>query len=340
MEQKPFETPILFIVFNRPDVTARVFEEIRKIRPAQLFVTADGPREGRAAEAELCKKTRDIATNVDWPCEVRTLFQEKNLGVKYGPAAGIDWFFNNVEEGIVLEDDDLPDPTFFTYCQELLEKYRTDERVMHISGVNVLQSNPSLIPKDSYYFLSIPSVWGWASWRRAWKHYDVEVSDWPEVRDKRILFDSLEGAVAFQFGRKFQMYYERKINAYDGPWMFACLANHGLTIYPSRNLISYIGYGVDSTNSAQYDPMWANRPTQAMLFPMQHPSEVVLNRKADVYNLKISYGKNQDALEKFKWWVKSTFPDAYLFAKRTVYKTLWRKHYTENIYTDERALIK
>jgi len=168
-------TPVLFIVFNRLDTTKQVFEEIKKAKPQKLFIAADGPRNFQEKnKTDVVRKY--ILENINWKCEVKTLFREKNLGCKYAVAGAIDWFFDNVEQGIILEDDCLPSQSFFKFCQEMLEKYKDDERVMHISGTNV--EGISKIDQD-YFFAINFNVWGWATWKRAWKLYDINVTHWP-----------------------------------------------------------------------------------------------------------------------------------------------------------------
>ncbi len=167
-------SPVLFLVFNRPDSTRKVFDAIRSARPPKLYITADGPRPDRPAEAKLCSEVRAIASAVDWPCEVKTLFRESNLGCKAGVSSGITWFFSHEDEGIILEDDVLPVPTFFNFCDEMLERYRDDARVSMISGCNLISNHFS--PKQSYFFSRYNLIWGWATWRRAWQHYDVAMT--------------------------------------------------------------------------------------------------------------------------------------------------------------------
>src|SRR3989344_3825023 len=336
MFQDQFNTPILFLIFNRPDKTKRVFEEIRKRRPTRLFVAGDGPRIDRPADIELCREARDIATTIDWPCEVHTLFREENLGCKYGPAGAFDWFFENVEEGIILEDDDLPVPSFFTFCATMLEKYRDDPRVMHIGGVNLQQNNKDFTCEESYYFSRMANIWGWASWRRAWKFYDVEVRRWPEVKEKKLLYDIFDnGLAAYTLGKKFQLYYERKLPAYDGPWTFACLVNKGLCIYPRYNLISNIGYGLDATNLTVSDFMWDNQPTQPMQFPIIHPRTIKLDQDAEAYNMEMSWRVRRSMTDRIKWWLKSHFTTHYLYLKK-LYFTMRTQEYT---LENERALM-
>lgn len=171
---------VLFLVFNRPDTTRKVFEAIRAAKPQRLYVAADGPRMGSACEAGCCAEVRRIVTDVDWLCDVKFLFREQNLGCKMGPYSGISWFFEHEEEGIIIEDDILPLPSFFPYCDELLERYRDDERVGLISGSNIIYKHYRI--QDSYFFSQYSLIWGWASWRRAWQTYDIHMHQWPSLK--------------------------------------------------------------------------------------------------------------------------------------------------------------
>jgi len=182
-----FQTPpILFLLFNRPYLTQRVFACIREARPARLFVAADGPRPDRVGERQLCAEARKVVDQVDWPCELLTLFRDENLGCGKAVSSAIDWFFEHVEEGIILEDDCLPHPSFFRFCEKLLEKYRDDERVMQIGGCNFqdgIKRGPA-----SYYFSIYNHIWGWASWSRAWKYYDVGITSWRKTIHEEFLY--------------------------------------------------------------------------------------------------------------------------------------------------------
>ena len=190
-------TPVLFLIFNRPDTTQLVFDAIRQAKPSQLYVAADGPRENKPGETEKCEQTRRIIGTVDWDCEVATLFRENNLGCKQAVSSAIDWFFSNAEEGIILEDDCFPSHSFFIYCQELLEYYRYDTRIMQICGLNVLREwNRN---GYGYYYSNYGPVWGWASWRRAWKYYDVHMELWPEIREKRLYEDFCQNSDEAKF---------------------------------------------------------------------------------------------------------------------------------------------
>ena len=272
-------TPILFLLFNRPDTTQKVFNEIRKAKPKQLFVAADGPRENEENDIEKCRATKDIINQVDWDCEVKTLFREKNLGLKIGISSAIDWFFENVEEGIILEHDCVPHPTFFQFCQELLEKYREDERIFVITGDNFLFGHKRT--DYSYYFSRYVHCWGWATWRRAWLHYDGEIKIWPEIKNGNWLKDVVGSAGAVRWwSNRFQHAYENKIAAWDYLWVFSCWMQNGLTITPNVNLISNIGFGPEATHTKSKSRIM-NMETTAMDLPLRHPPFVIIDTQAD-----------------------------------------------------------
>ncbi|MFB6226475.1 MAG: glycosyltransferase family 2 protein [Candidatus Paceibacteria bacterium] len=259
--------PVLFLVFNRLDTTKKVFEEIRKARPKKLFIAADGPR-----TKEEKKKTDEVRNyvlkNIDWDCKVKKFFRKKNLGCKYAVSGAIDWFFENVEQGIILEDDTLPSQSFFRFCQELLEKYKKEEKVMHISGTNV--EGVSDI-EESYLFSKTFNVWGWATWKRAWKCYDVEMRDWIRYRSfsglkdlgYRGLFWSLNAR------RILNLTYKGKIDTWDYQWDFACRKKGGLSIIPQKNLITNIGFE-EGTHTTNYKKENKSLKRFEISFPLEH----------------------------------------------------------------------
>jgi hypothetical protein len=274
-------SPILFIVFNRPDTTKKVFEAIRQARPSKLFVAADGHRLDKIGEESIVREVRTIATNVDWECEVFTLFQERNLGCKMAVSRAISWFFDREEEGIILEDDCLPDQTFFRYCEELLELYRHDSRIMAISGDNFQPSRNS--NRYSYYFSRYNHVWGWASWRRAWSLLDLDLATWPEVKANGLLEHVAGSDLNFIrfWSEMFDKCHAGKIDTWDFPWMYSCWIQSGLTILPSVNLVSNIGFGANATHTIDFVESQANLKTENMVFPLKHPRWVVRDVKAD-----------------------------------------------------------
>jgi hypothetical protein len=277
------ETPVALILFNRPDTTGRVFAEIARARPKKLFVIADGPRADHPADAEKCAASRAVVNQVDWPCEVLTNYSETNLGCKMRPATGISWLFRHVEEAIIFEDDCLPDQTFFRYCAELLERYRDDERVMMISGDNFQGGRRRT--EYSYYFSRYVHTWGWATWRRAWQHFDVELKLWPVLRETDWLVDILGDGEAVEYWRAiFDSVMDGRISkAWDYQWLFACWAQGGLAVTPEVNLVSNIGFGEGATHTVT-DTGVINLPVSEMEFPLRHPPFMLRNREADQFN--------------------------------------------------------
>jgi hypothetical protein len=274
-------TPILLLIFNRPDLTQQVFQAIRLARPRRLFVAADGPRPGNALDQTRCLAARDVVAEVDWDCEVKTLFRDKNLGCKQAVSSAIAWFFQNVEEGIILEDDCLPDQSFFPYCTELLEHYRQDERIFMISGDNFL--SPYLKIKDSYYFSRLPHIWGWASWRRAWQYYDVTMADWPEFIEQRRITKIWSDPKIMDYWLKiFQAVHNNQIDTWDYQVAYAMYQHNGLSITPAGNLIANIGFGT-GTHTLDKSDKNAQLAIKPISFPLRHPASIIENSKADNY---------------------------------------------------------
>jgi hypothetical protein len=282
-------TPVAFIIFNRLDLTERVFQAIRQAQPRQLLVIADGPRVDRPGEAEKCAAVRSVITQVDWDCEVLTNYAEVNLGCKRRVSSGIDWVFSLVEEAIILEDDCLPVPSFFQFCQGLLERYREDDRVSMIGGTNYQQGHSRT--KDSYYFSKYVHVWGWASWRRAWKDYDLEMASWPDCKAEGLLRSAFCNEYEQQFWTEaFDRVHSGGLDTWDYQWVYACLSQGRLSIVPNRNLISNIGFGTDATHTHLESP-WSNLPCED-IWEIQHPALRVRNYVADLYTLNQHYGGN------------------------------------------------
>jgi hypothetical protein len=276
------QTPVAFLIFNRPDTTARVFSEIAKAKPSRLFVIADGPRQSRPGEAEKCAAARAIIERVDWDCEILKNYSDVNVGCGIRVATGISWVFEQVEAAIILEDDCLPHQTFFRFCEELLEKYRDDEGVMHIAGNNLLFGRRQM--PFSYCFSYFTPSWGWASWRRAWYSFDLSMRLWPTLRDTTWLLDILGDRRAVeQWRRLFDLSYAgvENVNTWDYQWNFACSVVHGLSILPNVTLVSNIGFREDGTHTKGKHDRRANLSTQEMVFPLKHPPHVARDREAD-----------------------------------------------------------
>ncbi|MEO0969311.1 MAG: glycosyltransferase family 2 protein [Cyanobacteria bacterium J06639_18] len=305
---KQLETPITFIIFKRPHTTAKVFERIRQIKPKKLFVIADGPRSDREGEAEKCAATRAIIDQVDWDCEVIKNYSEVNLGCARRVSSGLDWVFENVEETIILEDDCIPHITFFQFCEELLEKYRNDSRITSIAAQNAQLGQKRT--DYSYYFSSYSHCWGWASWRRAWKNYDLHIKLWQEVKKSNILDSILNDSKAVSYWESiFDSIYENPTGiTWDYQWTFACWMQGGLNIIPNVNLVQNVGLGADATNfNSNQEVSFINLPTEAIEFPLKHPPFVVRNLPADNFIQKTVYGATR--LDMFKQKLKKILQD-------------------------------
>ncbi len=283
------KTPVAFLVFNRPDTTIRVFEEIRRARSPKLLVVADGPRADRPGEADKCKAVRAIIETVDWPCEVLKNYSDGNLGCKVRVSSGLDWVFEQVPEAIILEDDCLPHPTFFRFCEELLERYRDDERIGIISGDNFQFGKRRT--QNSYYFSRYAHIWGWASWRRTWQKYDVEMKQWPTVRSAEWLSDIFQDRKLVKYWRNIvEAVFNNKIDTWDCQVNFACWINSTLNIMPNNNLVSNIGFGIDATHTTGRS-QFSEMPAMEMQFPLVHPTMIIRDALADGKTEKGQFSK-------------------------------------------------
>ncbi len=278
---------VLFLVFNRPDVTARVFDAIRAARPPRLYLAADGPRAQRPAEADACAAVRRLVLDgIDWPCTVHTRLLADNRGCRRAVSEAISWFFEHEEAGIILEDDCLPEPTFFPYCETLLHHYRHDTRVMHLSGSTTLPG-PARDPDYSYYFSGHAAIWGWASWRRAWQYYDVNSALLPELGRKRYFWRRFLNAwEERQLLPPLWAAHRGQLDTWDYQWSFAVLAQSGLSVTPAVNLVSNIGFGQAATHTANASHPWANLPTHALPLPLHHPPFMLRDTLSDHRRLR------------------------------------------------------
>lgn len=277
------KSPVLFIVFNRPQTAFKVFEAIKKARPPRLYIAADGPRLNRENESVLCEEVRSVARLVDWQCEVKTLFRGDNLGCKDAVSSAINWFFDNEEEGIILEDDCLPANSFFRFCDVMLEKYRSDTRIRHVGGSNL--QDGQIRGDASYYFSNLTHVWGWAGWKRVWKDYDKELKkyDYNDIKKQleKIFAD------AFVVECWVQIFKEVKgglINTWDYQLTFLNFFNNGLSIIPNYNLISNIGFGEGATHTFNT----SDKVSAIPLFEIDqitHPLYILPEKVADHYTL-------------------------------------------------------
>jgi hypothetical protein len=291
------KTPVALIIFKRPAETERVFAEIRKVKPPKLLVVADGPRANKPGEEQDCDLARAIVERVDWDCEVLKNYADVNLGCRRRVSSGIDWVFDRVEEAIIIEDDCLPDPTFFRFAEELLDRYRDDRRIMSISGQNVQFGRKRT--DYSYYFSRYNHCWTWASWRRAWQHYDLDMKLWPEIRDGNFLADVLPDAQAVKVWTNiFQLCYEGKIDTWDFQWAFASFIQNGMNILANVNLASNIGHGMGGTHTADVSSPYNNMVAEAITFPMKHPPFAIRDTQADNFTQNTLYDYDPPLLKK------------------------------------------
>ena len=285
--------PVLFLVFNRLAPTKKVFAEIKKYKPRALFIASDGPRLGVKSDVLNCAAvTNYLINSIDWDCEVKTLFRQANLGCGKAVSEAITWFFQHVEEGIILEDDCLPNESFFSFCGELLEKYQYDTRISIISGNNFQQIQPMNLKAD-YYYSIFPSSWGWASWRRSWQGYDLYISDWNTVNQNKLLqFLFKERRFQLWWKHQFDLFYREKLeHTWDFQFHYHAMSRQQYSIIPKANLVSNIGHGPDATHFLNVDNALANLPTYKLSLPLQHPVSFIRNYAADLYIQNLLFGK-------------------------------------------------
>jgi hypothetical protein len=272
---------VLLVAWRRPHTTEKVFEAIRAHRPPRFYFACDAPRQHIQEEADKVMATRAIIeNNVDWQCEVKFLYSSTHLGCRFGVSRALSWFFEQEEEGIILEDDCVPHPDFFTYCEALLERYRDDERVWCISGNNFQDGRWR--GDGSYYFSQYPHCWGWASWRRCWRHYDSDLLQWPILRDSCLLETIFANPQERSYWADIwgRLYSDNQPDSWAYRWTFTCLVMGGITALPNRNLVSNIGFGPDATHTTDKSVMhWMDNG----LGSLTHPSFILVDKQADSY---------------------------------------------------------
>ena len=281
--EEPKIPAVLLLVFNRPKKTEQVFEAIREVKPSKLYVAADGPRTNVSAEDGHCAKVREICNKVDWPCEVTRLYRERNLGCRVAVSDAISWFFNAEEEGIILEDDCVPSSSFFSFCQDLLERYKHDERIMHISGLN--WQDGKWRGEGDYYFSKYPGIWGWATWRDRWDKYDLELTDFYDFIKARRIEKITENWKEQQYHLNgFIDCISKTVDTWDIQWKYSVFNDSGICIFPNVNLITNIGFGTGATHTVDegnWRSMRERFDFQSSV--LRHPSEVIIDKAADEY---------------------------------------------------------
>lgn len=286
-------TPVLFLIFNRPEMTAQSFAGIRRARPPRLYIAADGPRADRPEDEELCKQTRAIVAAVDWPCAVRTLFRKRNLGCAKGVSTAISWFFQHEEEGIILEDDIVTHPDFFSFCEAMLKYYRNDERVMHISGMNMQFGIKR--GESSYYFSEIMHCWGWASWRRAWQKFDYSMPGMAGFMSRELPKKFASPAVITHFRAILRHVQNNTTDAWAARWLYSIWQAGGLCLQSNVNMIKNIGFTTSATNTTHVSPRAFLEPHP--MGDIIHTKNVMRNEEADALTCRIEFSGGSDSFE-------------------------------------------
>ena len=291
-----FPIPVLITIFNRADTTSRVLDAVAAVKPSTLLVAADGPR--NIDEKEKCIETRKIVERINWPCEVLTNFSDENLGCGVRVQTAIDWAFSRFEELIILEDDCVPVPSFFSYCAELLQRYRQDERIMHIGGFNLHPAIP--VTEETYFFSKYTIASGaWATWRRAWKHFDSSLATWPEAKRKGILENWCEDRLEREhWASIFDRMSLGAPDVWDYQWTYSCWSQNGLSILPCVPLAINIGFGKDATHTTSAIPILERQPGEVR--EIHHPS--VVTRLHAIDNEMFEQSMGGSALRRASSW--------------------------------------
>lgn len=278
--------PVLFLVFNRLDVTKKVFAAIAKAQPPKLYIACDGARLDKPGEDIIVNEVREyLLTNVTWACEVKTLFRDVNLGCGRAVSSAITWFFEHEEHGLILEDDCLPSPSFFTYCEQMLVKYRDDKRIWQVSGYSILENND--LTESSYYFSKMTQIWGWATWRDRWQYFDLEMRLYPRLLKTGVLSDAIDGSRLRIWHRQLFDDNYGNYKTWDCQWYFTSLINHGLSVTPKISLVENIGFNMlDSAHPELADKVIINTKANELSFPLLHPDYILCNKKLDAKYFK------------------------------------------------------
>jgi hypothetical protein len=328
---------VAFLIFNRPDLTRRVFAEIARAKPDKLLIVADGPRNEK--ERAICLEARAIAEGVDWDCTVLKNYSEANLGCKRRVASGLDWVFSQVEEAIILEDDCLPHADFFRFCMVMLDCYRHDTRVGHICGLNLDER----VPRHgcSYGFSLYPSIWGWATWRRAWRSYDVDIKAWPTFRSHGWHYDvfpTRHEAVVFE--KTLDDIESGRNNTWDGQWFFSRLCQGTLAVRPAVNLITNIGFGAGGSTHTDFDHPVGHVKTRPLAFPLKHPEWFIIDRQSDEHLVKICFQLGASRWERMRALLLNRYWYGSLMRAVPLVGWCWSKWRTRCVQDAQGSVIK
>ena len=310
------KSPVLFIVFNREKTASCSIARIREVKPPRLYIAADGPRTNHPNEDKVCEAVRQTVLNaIDWDCQVTTLFRTANLGCKNSVSSAISWFFEHEESGVIIEDDCVPSLSFFRFCDELLDRYQENEKILSICASCFQPKSPC--GDQSYYFSKYTHCWGWATWRRAWKLYDKNLESWPSFKKAGGLARYSDGCAVYvdHFSRIYDEVHAGKIDTWDFQWTFVGVSHDMVSIIPSVNLSQNIGFGKDSTHTDESNDWMANLPVSEIAFPLVHPQEIVRNITADRWS------------DIHLWHIRRFQPLIHFFSQSAILRLLYHKIY-------------
>jgi hypothetical protein len=326
-----FDVPILLIVFKRKDTLLKILEVIQQINPSKIYIASDAAKSDNPDDLKKNEAVKKCIESFPFSCEVVTNFQKENLGCGKGPKAAIDWFFKHEEIGIILEDDCLPDVSFFEFCRSLLQTYENDYRIMSISGNNYLSNNINI--SSSFYFTKYPNIWGWATWRRAWKLMDWEMNDYIKFINQNTLSEYVNTQSEFWYWKKiFDNVYnnESAIECWDYQWLYSIWKNHGYGIAPAVNLVKNIGFDDDATHT-NHQPIWYNNVTIEKLTSITYPDEIMINQEADDYQFNhiINRIPMQNNWQKFRKKISiiknKLFPNKLIWQNNEYFDPIWQE---------------
>lgn len=279
-----FSVPIILFIFNRPDLAKKHFNILEEIKPQTLIVISDAPRENEDKDAELVKESREVFEYITWEGNLIKNYAERNMGCDKRISSGLDWAFDIVDEAIILEDDCIPNMCFFSYCEELLNKYRNDSQIAYISGTNPIRKYHA---RDSYTFTYRGITWGWATWKRAWKTFDYErfVETWDEEKRKKIEWPFLLPGDCRSWIHQLDRNREMGNTPWDFCWFWDTMKRRGLSIVPCVNLIENIGFRKDATHTSEKNEKY-DGTTEELIFPLKHPQCIKLDKRYYFENWK------------------------------------------------------
>lgn len=271
------KTPVVLIIYHRPELMINVIESLRSVRPSKIFVIADGPKD--KSDEIRCDETRNLIKSIDWKCNIYKNYSSKNLGLRKRVVTGLNWVFSKVDRAIILEDDLKINKSFYRFCEEMLERYKNDKKIISVAGNNFLFGRHNIT--EGYFFSRYIHSWGWATWRRAWKLYDDKMTDWPKVKESGELKNKIKNPFIYLYWtNRFDLTYKRLVNSWAYCWTYTSFINNKLTIVPSVNLVSNIGIGSRATHTMDKNKVM-NVPTKTVNFPLKHPMVVKRDGVAD-----------------------------------------------------------